>query len=234
MNQKITLSVNKRLITGRQVKTLRKKGYIPATVFGKGLESQTVQIDHKSFLPVLENAGETQVVYLTIDKEEKDRPVLITDVQYHPTSDTIIHVDLRQVNLKEKIEAEIPLVLVGESPAVKEFNASIIQTLSEVRVEALPTDLPESIQIDISILKQVGDVVKISDLKIDRSKIEIQDHLDTVVVSVSHQQEEQAEPVTTAPSDDTSTTDTSADSSVSTPASPTDKPTNQKVSQSAS
>lgn len=197
MNQKITLSVSPRQIIGRQVKTLRAKGLIPATIFGKGVKSQSVQIDHKTFLPVLESAGETQVVYVTVGEEKSDRPVLITDVQYHPTSDTIVHVDLRQVNLKEKIEAEIPLVLINESPAVKESNASIIQSLSEVRVEALPTDLPEHIDVDISTLRQIGDVIKVSDLKIDRTKIEIQDDLDSVIVSASQQQEEQVEPVVT-------------------------------------
>ena len=196
---KITLSLEPRKITGKKVKTLRKQGIIPANIFGNKVASQAVQVKGTTFRPVYNQAGETQVVYVKVQGETEERPVMFTNVQVDPMTDETIHIDLRQVNLKEKIIANVPVELVGESPAVSDFQASLITSLDEIEVEALPADLPENITVDVSSLKNIGDVIKVSDLNIDRTKIEVLDDPETVVVSVAEQQKEEviAAPVVT-------------------------------------
>ena len=205
MNSKITLKLQKRDITGKKVQSLRDAGVIPVSLYGKKIKNVSASVTLTSFESVFETAGETQIVYINLEGEDIERPVIISDIQLHPVTDKILHVDFRQVDLKEKLEADIPLELIGESPAVKEFGANIIQLINEIRVEALPTDLPEKIEIDISLLKAIGDVIRISDLKIDTSKVELKvEDLSSVIVSASEQQKEEEVvvapvPVTGAP-----------------------------------
>ncbi len=196
---KVTLSVEPRKILGKKVKNLRKQGLIPANIFGNKVKSTAVQLKSTVFRPVYNQAGETQIVYVKVEGETEERPVLLTNVSHDPVSGGILHIDLRQVNLKEKVTVNIPVEIVGESPAVKDLQASIITMLDEIEVEALPTDLPENFVVDISSLKNIGDVIKVSDLNIDRTKIEVLDDPETVVVSVAEQQKEKviAAPVVT-------------------------------------
>jgi len=192
MNSKLTLKLQKRTVLGKKVKTLRQNGIVPVSLYGKKVENISGSVDLATFETIYDHAGETQIVYVSVEGDSTERPVLISDVQIHPVTDVILHVDLRQVDLKEKIEADIPIVLVGESPAVKESGASIVQSINEIRVEALPTELPEKFEVDISVLKAVGDVIRLSDLTIDLSKIELKvDDKTSVIVSANEQQKEE-------------------------------------------
>jgi len=163
--EKTKLKVEKRKTTGRKVKLLRREGILPANIYGKKVKSQAVQLDLKSFLPIYQEVGETGVVSLQLKGETKTRPVLIHNVQIDPVTDRPLHADFYQVSLKEKVTTEIPIELVGESPAVKEKVGILIQPLSEVEVEALPTELPDKFEIDIGKLKEVDDAFTVADLK---------------------------------------------------------------------
>lgn len=148
--------------TGRKVKNLRLKGILPANVYGKGFESLTIGVDTAAFKTVYAQAGETGVIQLSIDGVE--RPVLIHNIQRDPVSSEIIHVEFYQVNLKQKVKTNVPIVLVGESPIVLSKTAVLLTLLSEVEVEALPTDLPEKIEVDTSVLTELSQEVLVSDL----------------------------------------------------------------------
>jgi large subunit ribosomal protein L25 len=188
---KTTLKIEPRQVTGKAVKKLIHQGTIPGNIFGKNVPSLSVQVKATDFNRTYDQAGETQVVYLQLPEETTPRPVLITNISVNPVSDAIIHIDFHQVDLKEKVTANIPVELIGESPAVKDFQGTIITSLSEIEVEALPTDLLENIEIDLSVLKNIGDVIKIADLQIDRTKLEVKDDPETVIVSVAGQQAEE-------------------------------------------
>jgi len=159
------LKAEKRKIIGRKVKALRQEGLLPANIYGKKVKSQAVQLDLKSFLPVYQEVGETGVVELQIRGDPKIRPVLIHNVQLSPVTDQPVHADFYQVSLKEKVATEIPIELIGESPAVKEKLGVLIQPLAEVEVEALPTELPDKFQVEIGQLKKVDDAFVVGDLK---------------------------------------------------------------------
>jgi large subunit ribosomal protein L25 len=160
------LTLEKRKITGRKVKVLRREGILPANIYGKDIKSLAVQLNLKSFLPVFKEVGETGLVELKIAGETKTRPILIHNVQVNPLSDQPIHVDFYQVDLKKKVTTEVPIELVSEAPAVTQKIGILIQPLTEVEVEALPTELPDKFEVDISSLKKIDNAVTVADLKI--------------------------------------------------------------------
>lgn len=180
--EKHKLIANKRTVSGRKVKQLRKQGFLPANLYGKKIKSQSVQVALKDFSKTFHGAGETGLVELTI--EGKKLPVLIHNLQYHPVTDQILHADFYQVDLKEKISAKVPLEIVGESPAVKDKLGVLLNILSEIEVEALPADLPEKIKIDIHTLDAVDKSIKVGDLKLDE-KIKILSDQSLEVVKIA-------------------------------------------------
>ncbi len=166
--EELKLTAEKRKILGRKVKTLRREGILPANIYGKKVKSLAVQADLKAFLSAFKETGETGVVKLLVKGEKKVRPVLIHNVQLDPVSNQPLHADFYQVDLKTKVTTEVPIELVGESLAVKEKIGILIQPLTEVEVEALPTELPDKLELDISGLKKVDGVVTVADLKVPK------------------------------------------------------------------
>lgn len=181
--KKLELKAEKRKITGRKVKQLRKEGILPANIYGKDVKSLAIQVPAKEFQPVFKEAGETGLLDLLIAGEDKTRPVLIHNLQLDPVTDTALHVDFHQVSLKEKITAKIPLVLVGEAPIVKEKAGILIQPVNEIEVKALPTELPEKIEVAVGGLKAVGEGVTVADLKIPAA-VELLTGKDQLVVKI--------------------------------------------------
>src|SRR5581483_9693514 len=162
--KKVALKVEKRTVVGKKVKNLRKEGMLPATVYGKGIQSLSVQVGTKEFETVFKEVGETGLVELSLPNE-KARPVLVKNLQVDPKMSTPLHVDFYQVNLAEKIKANIAIEPVGEPKAVLDKVGLLETPMSEVEVEALPTDLPEKIEVNVEHLANIDDQIKVSDIK---------------------------------------------------------------------
>lgn len=165
------LIAEKRVVLGRKVRKLRREGLVPAHVFGHKIKTEHLQVKESEFKKVYDKVGETGIIALTIGAEKK--PVLVRSVQIHPVTDDTLHIDFYQVNLTEKVKVNVPLEITGEAPAVEKKIGLLLTPVSEVEVEALPGDLPENIEIDITNLAEIDDEIKVKDLKVDRSKIEI-------------------------------------------------------------
>ena len=180
--EQVPLSAQKRNVLGRKVKSLRKEGLIPAHVFGHKIKTVHIQVKGHDFQKVFEKAGETGIVDLAVDGEK--RPVLIRNIQTHPVSDLPLHIDFYQVNLTEKVKVDVPLEVVGEAPAVEKKLGLLLTPVAEVAIEALPADIPEKIEVDISKLENVGDEIKVKDLQIDTSKITLLVDPELVVVQI--------------------------------------------------
>jgi large subunit ribosomal protein L25 len=180
------LKAEKRGIFGRKVKRLRKQGLLPATIYGKGFEPVSVQLIDKEMEKVFAEVGEAGLVDLELDNQVM--PILFRNPQYHPLIGNLIHIDCYKVNLKEKITAAVPIVVTGESLAVKGGNI-LVEVSNEIEVEALPTDLPEKIEVDISVLDEVGKTITVADVKLGE-KIEIKTHPEQVIVKVEEPREE--------------------------------------------
>lgn len=180
---KHTYSVEPRQVTGRKVKSLRKQGIVPGSIFGKNVESKNIQFNAKSFTKLRDAVGESSLLYL-VTPDKTEHPVIVRDVEVHPVTGQMLHVSFNQVSLREKVSAPVTIKLEGESPADRDKLGILVQQLDEVEVEALPTDIPEAFIVDVSILTEVDQSVTVGDLKVDASKISIQTDPETVIVKV--------------------------------------------------
>lgn len=189
---KTILKAEPRKITGRKVNKLRREGILPANVYGKKIKSQPLQVSLSEFKKVYKKAGETSLIELQISG--KTKPVLIHEVQTDPVTDTLIHADLLQVNLKEKVKAQVPLELLGEAPAQKEGIGTMVQLLQEVEVEALPNDLPDKFKVDVTKLVEIDQGFLVSDLKVP-VKVKLLTSKDELIVKIDPLRKEEEVPV---------------------------------------
>lgn len=187
---KFTLKAQKREILGSKVKKLRKAGLVPASVFGKGVDSLSVSVNAVDFAKVYKQAGETSLIYLKVEGENKERPTLIKSLDMSPIKNEVLTIDFHQVNLKEKVTAQVPLEIIGESEAIKSQVAILSQNLHEIEVECLPTDIPEKFEINLEVLKEVGDSLKVADLSV-LGEVEVMTDPETIIVSLSEPQKEE-------------------------------------------
>ena len=178
----IQIKAEKRNQFGRKVKGLRKKGILPANIYGKKIKSEAIAVNLEDFEKVYKQAGETNVVYIEIGKER--RPVLIHNVQKDPVNDSLLHVDFHQVDLKEKVTTKVPVIIIGESLAEKQGLGTVIQYVDEIEIEALPTDIPESFELSADKLLQLDDQIKVEEISYDKDKINILEDKEKVIVRV--------------------------------------------------
>ena len=158
------LNAQKRTVTGKQVRKLRKEGILPANIYGKGFESIHIEMPLKDFIEVYKKAHETGLVDLSVENDTY--PVLIHHVQVHPMTYIPVHADFYKVNLKEKVRTSIPIVAVGEAKAVTDKIGVLLQTLNEVEIEALPADLLENIEVNVEGLSAIDDNIMLESIKL--------------------------------------------------------------------
>jgi len=157
------LTVEKRKVTGKKVKKLRKEGILPANIYGKDIKSLAVQLPQKEFQKVFKEVGETGLVDIELNGELK--PSLVHNVQMDYLHSVPLHADFFQVNLKEKVKTMVPIKILGEAKAVSDKLGLLLQPLSEIEVEALPGDLPEYIEVNVESLATVNDQIAVLDIK---------------------------------------------------------------------
>jgi len=180
--QQLVIEANKRE-AGITPAKIRADGLIPAVLYGHNTENISLSVPASIFEKIYREAGESTIVGLKINGSDTVN-VLIHDTQAHGTKDYITHVDFYKVNMTEKLTATVPLKFIGEPPAVKALGGTLVHPISEVEVESLPGDLPHEIEVDVSGLVTFDIVIRISDLKVDRSKVEIKAEDDAVVIMV--------------------------------------------------
>jgi large subunit ribosomal protein L25 len=177
--KKHTLNGEIRKIFGRKNKQLRQKNMVPATVYGKKTTSMSISVGSDDFTKVFAEVGESGLVELSVGNEKL--PVLVNNVQVHPVTRNILHVEFHKVDLKEKVHAKVPLEFVGEAQAVAQKLGALLTLVDEIEVEALPTDLPEKITVDVTKLANINDEIKISELKISTGVTVISEPTQSVV-----------------------------------------------------
>lgn len=187
-----------RTIVGRKVKKLRAEGLTPANVFGKKTASVSLSVKTDEFQTVFAETGETGLIELTLEKEQTPRPVLVHHVQVDPVSGAVLHVEFFQVDLKEKVHAQVPLEFTGTPPAVEQNLGVFLTVLTEVEAEALPAELPEHIAVDVSGLVEVNQELKVSDLDVPKGVTVLTDAGLTVVKIGALTKPEEVAPVAPA------------------------------------
>ena len=159
----LVLRAQRRAVIGKKVRFLRRQGLLPASLYGPGVASLPLQLPAREADAVLRRATATTLLPLHVD-DGPARRVLVREVQRHPVSEQALHVDLFAISMTETTRAEVPLHFVGEAPAVTQLDGTLVRSLESVEVEALPTDLPARLDIDLSTIVDLHTVVHASDL----------------------------------------------------------------------
>lgn len=194
-DKKIILEATLRTVFGKKLRKFRHEGNLPANVYGPDFKSVSVTVGYRNFINTYKQAKETAVVYLKMTDGEI--PALISNLQKHPVTDSVLHVDFRKVDLTKKVIAEVPVKFIGESEAVKIKGGVLLTQSNHLAVECLPQDMPQTIDIDISLIKDIGQDIKVADIK-ENSKYLIKEEPTKVIVSVIQHKEESITPETTA------------------------------------
>jgi large subunit ribosomal protein L25 len=194
MPESSVLSIQPRAELRKRSQVLRRAGSIPAVIYGHRVDPVSVSVPRREFERSFHRSGKTQLMDLQLDGEPKPRKVLVRTVQYNPRGGAPIHIDFYQVNLKEKISADVPIVVVGESPAVQRRDGELAQNLHSLKVHCLPADIPEHIEVDVSKLENVDDSIRISELSIP-DEVEVVSDPDDVVIKVAAPRVAEPEPV---------------------------------------
>ncbi len=226
---KYTLSGNTRAVVGKKVRTLRANNELPATVYGKSTKPITISVTLSDFQKIYSVAGETGLIELTIDKHV--HPVLIHTVQLHPVTRDVLHIEFHQVDLKEKVHAEVPVECIGIPQAVKDKLGVLLTLIDHIEVEALPTHLPGKITIDITHLAAVDEQVNVQNLLVPADITILTDPTVIVAKIGAFVVEKEPEPVvpvtaegTVVPTEEGETIETTEE----TPATPTKEPPQEK------
>jgi len=188
---KIELSATGRDVLGKKVKSLRREGITPANLYGHNVASTALQIDTDELKHVLARAGKSSLVSLKVDGGKRPRMVIFRDIQRHPLTRSLLHVDLYQVKMEEKIKIAVSLAFINEAPAIRDRGGILVQNMNSIEVECLPADMPHSFEVDLSVLEEIDQAIHVKDLvaadgvtiltdaeqsivQISRSKVEVE------------------------------------------------------------
>ena len=161
----IELKAESREALKRGVKTLRQQGYVPAVIYGKDIDSEPLKIEARALDKVLSIAGTHQLISLQVGKQQP-KMTLARDIQRDVVKRNYLHVDFYAVKMDEKVAAQIPLLIEGESPAVKDLGGVLTQGLDQLDIECLPGDLISSISVNVDSLTELNATLTVADLTV--------------------------------------------------------------------
>lgn len=187
--EKLTLEVQTR--TNNSAGEIRREGLIPAAFYGPGKENQSFVMDYQTFRKAYDKAGKNTVIELNIDGKSKEF-TLVHDVQYDPVTDRFIHIDFLSVDMNKEVTAEVPLVFIGESMAVREEAGILMENRHVLEVKCLAKNLPHELEVDLSILVDFNHSIHIKDIKLPEG-VEAVDDLELTVATVSAPRTEEEE-----------------------------------------
>lgn len=165
MTSRPQLAAQRRDLTGKAVARLRRSGRLPAVVYGHGQSSEAIDLDAREFDLLRRRAGRHALVDLQLDGGQP-RPVMVHQIQEHPVQRRALHVDFYVVKMTEEMTVDVPIATVGESEAAEKLGGTLLHLIESVNVRALPGDLPQSLELDITPLDSFDAVLHVSDLVI--------------------------------------------------------------------
>ncbi|GAB4494159.1 MAG: 50S ribosomal protein L25 [Anaerolineales bacterium] len=188
--EKVVLKATKRTVTGKQVRQLRRQGLLPGVVYGHAMQPTPISLNAHEAGLVLPKLTSSSIV--TIEMEGQQIVALVREKQKNFIKNFFTHVDFQAVSLNETIRTYVSLHFFGTAPAIKEFQAAIVTSMDEIEVEALPNDLPERIEVDLSKLAALGDAIYVKDLPIPAGVQVLTDGDEAVVVATATREEVEA------------------------------------------
>lgn len=190
--ERIQLSAMPREVIGKQVKHLRDANLIPGVIYGHGFEPLPVQFAARELELVLQRAGTSTLLNIEVAGNPQPYTVIVRDVQRHPLKRYVTHVDMQALNMAETVRVAIPVVLSGESPAVRDLHGMLLHLITEVEVEGLPSALIPAIEVNVSDLTELGAALTVGALAIPEG-LKILTPAEEIVVQVSVPEEEEEE-----------------------------------------
>jgi large subunit ribosomal protein L25 len=181
--EEFVIQAKRRQVVGKQVKVLRREGWLPAVIYGQGVDTIPISLEYLSAVRVLSTVSLSRLVVVDIEGERHN--ALVRERQRHPVTGNILHVDFHEVSMTETLRTMVSLELQGDSSAVEELGGILVVGQEQVEVECLPGDLPSQIGVDISVLKEIGDGLYVRDLPVP-SKVDILTDPDEMVALVTH------------------------------------------------
>ena len=186
----MTIKLNAKL---RADKEKLDSDFMPGVVYGKDVENRNLKMKRADFEKTFKEAGESNLIDLNVD--DSSVKVLVKEIQRDVLKNFYTHVDFYQVNMKEKVKAEIPFHFIGEAKAVKELGGALIKDMSSIEVECLPTDLVDHIDVDISVLNTFEDSIRVDDLKLPAGLVLVQQTNEVIAAVKEPKVEEEPTPV---------------------------------------
>ena len=190
----LTLRVTNRDVLGKKTRFLRRQGIIPVHLFGHNIKSLALQCDTAQLQRIIAQAGMTRVISLKIDNEKQPKSVFIREIQREVVNRQLLHVDFYQVRKGEKIRVDVPVVLVGEAPAMKGKGRMLTHGITSLSIECLPDSLPSQIGVDVSVLEEVEQAIHVRDIVLDPD-ITVHVDPDQLVVKVTEARVKEVEEV---------------------------------------
>jgi large subunit ribosomal protein L25 len=196
MAEIIVLDATRRDMLGKQVKHLRAEGMIPGVVYGPTFDPLSVQVEWTELRPALRAAGGSHLIQLKVDGEEYYN-VLVRAVQRDPIRGDVLHIDFYRVRMDVVLRTDVPVVLVGNDAAITKNNGVVMHEMTSIEIECLPGDLPAAVEVDLSLLKEIGDSIFVRDLPALPGVTYMASEEDIVVVtallSIAEEEEEEEE-----------------------------------------
>lgn len=191
----IVLQTKSRAVLGKRVKRLRRDGLVPGNVYGRGQESRAIQTELTEIERVFGTVDRNSVVSMSIDGADATIPVVLREIQRHPVNRSLLHLDFYEVDLTRAIHSEARLLLIGDSEAVA-MGGTVVQSLDTLTLEALPTEMPSVLEVDISVLTDFGHSVLVRDLTLPEGVSAVTDDAVAVATALAPrvtEEEEEAE-----------------------------------------
>ena len=161
-----TLKLDQRTLLGKKVRRLRRQGVIPVHVYGSGIEPATLQVDDRTLNRLLPQVGSNIPISVEYEGQQDENICFVREVQRHPVTDTVIHVDFLRVDVTQTVAAEVPITLVGSSPAVAQMAGTLLQNIQSLSIEALPMNMPAEVTVDISGLVDFDTTMAVADVEV--------------------------------------------------------------------
>jgi large subunit ribosomal protein L25 len=180
--EEVLLKATRREVVGKQVKALRRQGWLPAIIYGSGIEPLPISLNYLEANRILPGVSSSRLIVVDVDGEKHTS--LVRERQRHPVTGEMIHLDFQEVSMTEKLRTMVSLELIGEAPAIDSYGGVLVPGQERIEIECLPGDLPNLIEVDISGLQEIGDALYVRDLVIPKN-VEVLTDKDELVIVIT-------------------------------------------------
>ena len=192
----LSITLSPREVKGKKVSRLRQEGVVPVHFYGTGVDSASLQVDLKELRSLLISAGRNLPITVKVAGEAGENICFVREIQVHPVTEELLHVDFYRVDVSQTVRAEVPILLEGEPAAVRNLGGILLQPFDTLEVEALPLDMPESFRVDVTILEDFSASIRIGDIEVAEGVSILRDPVEMIARVVAPRIEEEEVPGT--------------------------------------